>query len=375
MGARTDIREAVDALPLGPLLEALGETRGWVVGGAVRDLIAGREPAPDIDVAVDGEVGRVIERLAVSGAAEVEASHERFGTATVRTGGATIDLARTRSETYEHPGALPTITPAGIDADLARRDFTVNAMAVPLRGGDLLDPHGGAADLGAGVLRVLHDGSFADDPTRAIRGARYASRLGLRPDERTRELLARTNLGTVSADRRRAELARLAAEPTAAEGFRLLGAWGILDIGADAVALIAAIDACAVRAPWGDPALRAAAILAVAEEEPETRAGLELAQAAPERPSQAVSLAAGKSPVVLLVAVAAGAGWVADYLERWRLVGLEIDGEDVIAAGVPQGPAVGAGLRAALARKLDGELDGGREAELAVAVEVARASI
>ncbi len=141
------------------------------------------------------------------------------------------------------------------------------------------------------------------------------------------------------------------------------------------MALIAAIDACAVRAPWGDPALRAAAILAVAEEEPETRAGLELAQAAPERPSQAVSLAAGKSPVVLLVAVAAGAGWVADYLERWRLVGLEIDGEDVIAAGVPQGPAVGAGLRAALARKLDGELDGGREAELAVAVEVARASI
>ena len=369
MGGPHDIREAVDSLPLGPVREALHGMRAWVVGGVVRDLQRGVAPPTDVDIAVDGDLEPVLERLSAETAVEAGAHHERFGTATVRCDGLTIDLARTRSERYAAPGALPDVEPAGIEADLARRDFTVNAMAMPLASGDLLDPYGGAADLSAGVLRVLHDASFTDDPTRALRAARYASRLGLEPDERTRDLLAGVDLSTVSADRRRAELARLAEEPSAAAGFRLLADWGLITLSDDSIGLIAAIEG------HSDPAVRSQAIMLVVEGGSEGAAALELARARPEQPSEAVRLAARRSPAQLLVAEAAGAGWVADYRSSWRDVALEITGEDLLAAGVPEGPAVGAGLRGALARKLDGELEGGREAELATAVELARGSI
>lgn len=372
-----DIRAAVDALPLGPLRELLADVDAWVVGGVVRDLLRGVAAPADIDLAVDAELEPLLGRLDGVAGADVRASHARFGTATVQMAAANVDLARTRSETYEHPGALPSVAPAGIEADLARRDFTINAMAVPLAGpGALLDPFGGAADLAAGALRVLHDRSFGDDPTRAIRAARYAARFGFEPEARTRELLAGCDLGTVSADRRDAELARLAAEPAAAEGFRLLAAWGVLDPGAEALDLIAAIAAASGTGPWGDdPALRVEAILIVAAAEQPLDEALALAAAAPQQPSQAVRLAAGHAPAELLIAAAAGGGWVVDYVERWRRVRLLIDGGDLLAAGIPEGPAIGAGLRGALDRKLDGGLDGGRDAELELAVELARGSI
>ncbi len=371
-----DIRAAVDALPLGPLWEVLASVEAWVVGGVVRDLLQGVAAPPDIDIAVDAELEPLLARLA--GTIEIEASHDRFGTATVRVGEAVVDLARTRSETYAEPGALPSVVPAGIEADLARRDFTINAIAIPLggRGSDLLDPFAGAADLAAGTLRVLHERSFSDDPTRAIRAARYAARLGLKPDERTRDLLAATDLGTVSADRRDAELARLAAEPAAAAGFRLLAAWGVLDPGAEALELIAAVDAAAALAPWSaDPALRSEAILIAAGGGDRLRSALALAAVEPAQPSEAVRLAARHAPAELLIAAAAGARWVIDYVERWRKVRLLIDGDDLVAAGIAEGPAIGVGLRGALERKLDGDLDGGREAELTLAVDLARSSI
>ena len=117
----------------------------YLVGGAVRDLLLGRDRA-DIDVAVEGEVAELARRLG----GEVRA-HERFATATVRVDGLEVDLAATRSETYARPGALPEVRPASLAADLARRDFTVNAMAVPLAGDpELIDPHGGLEDLRAG---------------------------------------------------------------------------------------------------------------------------------------------------------------------------------------------------------------------------------
>lgn len=378
MDSPDQIRAAVEGLPLGPLREALAGVDAWVVGGVVRDLLRGADAPPDVDVAVDAELEPLLARLAApGGGAEVEASHARFGTATVRIGETTVDLSRTRSETYAAPGALPAVAPAGIDADLARRDFTVNALAMPLSGpGDLLDPFGGAADLAAGTLRALHDRSFIDDPTRAIRAARYAARLGLKPDPRTRQLLVATDLGAVSADRRDAELARLAAEPEAAAGFRLLAAWGVLRPGAEALGLIEEIDAAAGRAPWSaNPGLRAEAILIAAEGGERLSPVLALAAAEPARPSEAVRLAAGRGAAELLLAAAAGAGWVVDCVERWSQVQLQITGEDLIAAGIPEGPAVGAGLRGALERKLDDGLEGGRDAELALAVEIARDSI
>ena len=106
--------------------------------------------------------------------------HWRFGTATVGVPGASVDLVTARSETYRQPGALPEVRPGSIAEDLARRDFTVNAMAVPLTGDarGLVDPHGGRADLRAGIIRTLHTGSFRDDPTRIFRAARYSKRLG-----------------------------------------------------------------------------------------------------------------------------------------------------------------------------------------------------
>lgn len=372
-----ELEHAVGELPLGPLWDLFSGTDAYLVGGAVRDLVRGAGAGPDIDIALEGDLEKLLARLAETATVEVAANHARFGTATVILGALSIDLARTRSETYPSPGALPDVSPAPIGPDLARRDFTVNAMAVSLhepRG--LLDPFDGAADLASGTLRVLHERSFVDDPTRAIRAARYAARVGLRPDPATLELLRATDLGAVSRDRRREELARLAAEPTAARGFELLSEWGLIELPAETTRLIARIVERGRAAPWNvTPAERAESVQLAVEGGEGAEGGLELARAAPRSPSEAVRLASGRSPAVLLLAAGAGGDWLDRYVGEWRWVRLEIDGEDLIAAGVPQGPAVGAGLAAALEGKLDGELTGGREAELALALARVRSGI
>ncbi len=377
MESRLPLQEAVSALPLGPLLAALGDGRAYLVGGSVRDLILGEGTGPDIDVAIDGDLEDVIDRLAAHREVEVDAQHRRFGTATVRIGEAAVDLTRTRRETYPQPGALPDVEPAPIGEDLRRRDFTINAMAVPLDAPEeLIDPFGGLSDLDRRLVRILHDRSFADDPTRAIRAARYASRIGLEPEPATLELLRLTDLGAVSDERRDAELRRLAAEPSAARGFALLGEWGLIDVDPETVGLIEAIAERSGREPWSrEPAARTEAIaLAVGRGSGRERAE-RLARAQPERPSESVRLAAGHTAAELLLAAAAGSSWVDDYAREWADVRLDIGGEDLIAAGIPEGPAIGAGLRGALERKLDGGLTGGREEELELALELARRAI
>ena len=371
------LRAAIAGLPLQPLRDALGDADAWVVGGFVRDVLAGSGAPADIDIAVDGDVDGLVERLGAEAPVAVDARHARFGTATLGVDGLNVDLARTRAETYAHPGALPDVEPAGIEADLARRDFSVNAMAMSLDGeGELLDPFDGRGDLGRSTLRVLHERSIADDPTRAIRAARYASRFHLDPDAGTSAQLRACELATVSADRRHAELARLAAEVTAPAGFGLLDEWGVLDIGDRRLELLEAIDGLTSESPWGDDAeLRTRAIMLVVAGDEALGRALTLAGMAPERPSEAVRLARGHGAEELLVAAAAGGAWVPDYIERWREQRLLIDGDDLIAAGIPRGPAIGAGLQGALERKLDGALTGGREAELELAVELARRSI
>jgi tRNA nucleotidyltransferase (CCA-adding enzyme) len=340
----------------------------YVVGGAVRDLLAGLGRA-DLDVVVEGDAAALAARL---GAEPRE--HERFATAKVEFGGHEVDIASARSESYPHPGALPVVSPAAaIEADLGRRDFSVNAMAIPLSGEPrLIDPHHGRADLEAGLLRVLHRESFADDPTRAIRAARYAARLGLELEPETAALLRAADLDTVSADRRRAELLRLAGEATAPRGFALLREWGLLASRGGEDGLVERVAALTAAPLWAErlaPADRARALLAAAL----GPAGdeRELACARPERPSQAVELARGHDPVELVLARALGAAWLDDYLEKWSAVTLAIDGADLIAAGVPQGPALGRGLTAALRAKLDGEIEG-RDQELATALAAAR---
>jgi tRNA nucleotidyltransferase (CCA-adding enzyme) len=345
----------------------------FVVGGAVRDLLLGRGRA-DLDLVVEGDAFALAARLGAEPLA-----HERFGTAKVRLEGYEVDIAAARSEAYAAPGTLPEVAPAPLAEDLQRRDFTVNAMAIPLAGEtELIDPHGGGADLEAGLLRVLHPASFVDDPTRALRAARYASRLGLSLEPETEALLRATDLGTISDDRRRAELLRLAAEPEAVRGFGLLTGWGLMalreseiDRGIDGLELAGEVATLLEAPPWSEVAPRPPALIAAALGPAGVEAGL--AAADPQRPSDAVDLARGLDPVALVLARALGATWLDRYVSEWHQVSLEIDGGDLLAAGVPQGPALGRGLDAALRLKLDGEICG-REQELAAALEASRGS-
>jgi tRNA nucleotidyltransferase (CCA-adding enzyme) len=337
----------------------------YLVGGAVRDLLLGRGRA-DVDLVVEGDPERLAKELGVA----PYANHDRFGTLKLELDGHEVDVASARSESYPEPGALPVVAHgAEVEEDLARRDFTVNAMAVPLAGEvELIDPHGGLADLENGLLRVLHPASFVDDPTRAIRAARYAARLGLRLEGETEGLLRETDPMTVSEDRWRAELLRLAGEANAVDGFEKLAGWGVLVLDPRWEALAAALPELLQGSPWAgevDPAgaWLAAALGTVAPAE-------ELLHAQPTQPSQAWSLARGHETTELLLARALGAEWLDDYMGVWREVELEIDGEDLIAAGVPEGPALGRGLAAALRRKLDGEVTG-RDEELAAALAAA----
>jgi tRNA nucleotidyltransferase (CCA-adding enzyme) len=344
--------------------EAAGEVPIYLVGGAVRDLLLGRQRT-DLDIAVEGDAAELGRRLG----GEVRA-HERFATATVRACGLELDLATARRETYPRPGALPEVRPATLAEDLARRDFTVNAMAVPLAGDPaLIDPHGGAGDLARGVLRALHERSFVDDPTRALRAARYAARYAFALEPDTGRLLRDADLATVSRDRAEAELRKLAAEPRARGGFELLDEWGLVALDSSAPELIDAVSALTASEPWRGFVRRDEVVLAAALGRG-LRHARELAAAHPSRPSEAVELARGEDAVTLALARGLGAEWLDGYVGEWRHVRLEITGDDLLAAGIPQGPAIGRGLAAALRARLDGEA-AGREQELRIALDAA----
>ena len=149
----------------------------YLVGGAVRDLLLGRAPR-ELDVVVEGDVDALATRLAAGGE---HVAHERFGTATVRDGDCCWDLASARGETYARPGALPDVFGAGIEQDLQRRDVTINAIALDLAGGELCAAPHAHEDLRGGRLRVLHDASFTDDPTRLWRDRALRRAAGVRP--------------------------------------------------------------------------------------------------------------------------------------------------------------------------------------------------
>jgi tRNA nucleotidyltransferase (CCA-adding enzyme) len=372
MGPSQDHTESIaEALEhMHPELSRVREAAGdpvYLVGGAVRDLLLG-QGRTDIDLVVEGDASA----LAVRMGADV-VSHERFGTAKVMLDGHEVDIAAARSESYRQPGALPEVeVGADLAADLRRRDFTINAMAIPLHGEPrLIDPHGGQADLATKRLRVLHESSFVDDPTRAIRAARYAARFGFELEPDTAELVRRADLAAISADRREAELLRLAAERDAARGFGLLAEWGLLDLREGGEDFLSDVAALLEAEPWAGEAPRDRALLAAALGPSHNEEAL--ARQRPERPSEAVELAADRDGVELVLARALGAEWLDRYLAEWRGIGLEIDGADLLEAGLEQGPALGRGLEEALRRKLDGDVDG-RDEELAVALEAARSS-
>ena len=402
-----ELGERIRALPgADRLLPALdGLAPAWLVGGAVRDLLLGA-PAVDLDVAVEGDARETARALAERLDGQVR-EHERFGTATVRADGLVVDLATTRRETYAEPGALPDVQPAPLDDDLARRDFTVNAMAAGLAGealGELRDPHGGRYDLETGVIRVLHDRSFLDDPTRLLRAVRYEARLGARMDASTEQLARSAIAGgapsTVSGARIRDELLDLLHESP------VEGAARMRDLGLDAALALALAEAPlelvagAVEGARRTGAERRYAVLAaLVSSDPD---GLEpwvetLHLRAEDRDAvlRAARKAAGmvgtlqtqlpdsalhallhcEQPEVLALALAMGAPVdpVARYLDRLSGTRLEITGDDLRDAGIPESPAIGRALDETLRRKLDGEIEG-RDAELAAALETARSA-
>ena len=360
------IAERLSALPgLDRVVEAAGETPVYLVGGAVRDLLLGRERT-DLDIAVEGDAAALGRRLG----GEIR-THARFATATVHVDDVELDLATTRSETYPAPGALPAVRPASLSEDLARRDFTVNAMALPLAGEpELIDPHGGVRDLEGATLRVLHDRSFVDDPTRALRAARYAARYGLTLEAGTETLLRDADLDTVSRDRVEAELRKLAREPRSRRGFELLDDWGLIELDRRSAELIDAVDGVVASEPWAGVVDRDKAVLAAALGRG-LDAARELASAQPASPSGAVELARGHDGVALALARALGADWIDRYVSEWRKVRLSIDGDDLLAAGIPEGAALGRGLAAAMRARLDGETSGAED-ELRIALDAAR---
>jgi tRNA nucleotidyltransferase (CCA-adding enzyme) len=184
----------------------------YLVGGSVRDLLLERESL-DRDVTVVGDAVALAGGVARRLAAPPPVVHEAFGTATVRAGSLNLDLITARREAYPQPGSLPVVEPAGLAEDLARRDFTINAMALGLTGGDtgaLVDPHGGLADLRGGTIRILHERSFRDDATRLLRACRYAARFGfmLDPEMAAAACRDRGYLATISPTRVRHELDR-----------------------------------------------------------------------------------------------------------------------------------------------------------------------
>ena len=190
-----------------PLLEELraaavtvGVSRLALVGGAVRDqLLHQRFGRPwsgvsDLDWVVEGDPSALGQELGRRCGPRLTAmqEHGSFGTVALQLDGIPLDFAMARQESYPAPAHNPVVQAGTLLADLVRRDFTINAMALDLVAWELIDPHQGQADLAAGQLRFLHAGSVKDDPTRVIRAARYAARLGFRLAEEAQAQISST---------------------------------------------------------------------------------------------------------------------------------------------------------------------------------------
>jgi tRNA nucleotidyltransferase (CCA-adding enzyme) len=383
----------------------------YLVGGTVRDILLG-EASFDLDIAVEGDGIALAQALAraLGGRAVF---HAKFGTGVVRWSGGRVDVASARTEFYDEPGALPAVEQAAIRQDLYRRDFTINAMAVSLKGEDfgrLVDPFNGLADLRKGVVRVLHGLSFIDDPTRIFRAVRYENRYGFRMDGHTvalaRACVEMGLVGELSSARLREELKALLSEDRVDEAVQRLGELGLahaihphLAADAETAALLQRVDELRARYTPREPAWRLRlAVLArrlPPDELYEWFARLKLRRrdadlladavaVAPkvaellegvDEPAEVRRLVEPHDPAGALLALAGQpegdvAAWLHRYFEDLRGVALEITGGDLVELGLAESPRVGEVLEELLRRKLNGQLQDGREAELAAAKEL-----
>lgn len=232
---KVDWRAALDAprrriATIAAELGAEYATDVFLVGGPVRDLLLQRSIS-DIDLAVEANSARFAETLALRlGGRCVE--HARFLTFRIDLPDDVVDVVRCRRERYLAAGALPTVERGTLRDDLLRRDFTINALALDLATDEVIDVSSGLTHLHNRVLRILHEKSFEDDPTRILRGARFAARLGFAFDPMTEALARRAietgALETVSDHRLWRETALLFEEEDCARGLELLASLGAL---------------------------------------------------------------------------------------------------------------------------------------------------
>jgi tRNA nucleotidyltransferase (CCA-adding enzyme) len=381
----------------------------YLVGGTVRDILLG-EPGFDVDIAVEGDAIGLARAIAKQLGGRVR-PHEKFGTAVVVYGGGQhVDVVTARTEFYDAPAALPSVEHAPIREDLHRRDFTINAMAASLRGDDfgrLVDPFGGRGDLAAGRVRVLHNLSFIDDPTRIFRAIRYENRYGFRMDEHTAGLARGCiDMGLVrnlSSARLLDELEALLGEEEVEHSILRLADLGAataihphLTADAETVRLIERGRELAERYELNVPAWRIG-LVALARRMPsdEVYGWLELlkmrrrdaeliAHAVTVGPRLVERLRSGDDPSAADV-VALAEPYAPDaplfalqledvpvlhrYFAELRSVRLEVTGRDLAELGLAESPRVGEVLGELRRRKLNGELDG-RESELAAAREL-----
>jgi tRNA nucleotidyltransferase (CCA-adding enzyme) len=398
--------EALELLTEVGRLAAAAGGRAFAVGGLVRDALLDdgpRRPRPegrDLDVVVEGDAIAIARRVA-GGLGGTLTIHEAFGTASIeglRPG--RLDLVTARAERYRAPGALPTVRAGTIQDDLARRDFGVNAMAAELGSGafGLLDPLGGRQDVLRRRLRVLHPLSFVEDPTRIFRASRYAVRLGLtleRATLRAQGLALRlAPYAALSGERIAAEIERVLADVAPARTLKRLGAAGAFRLldprfrfsGATAARIKALPGALAwVRAHGLAVApLELAALALAGEQSPEVAAaalrglgfsGQPLARlcgacAAASRlaeglaglagtpASRRAALLRGRPAIELAGAWLGAPGPVRAALDWYlgdavRVRGV-LRGEQLIALGVPNGPAVGLVLGKLRDARIDG---------------------
>ena len=362
----------------------------YLVGGTVRDLLLGGQPA-DLDLSVVGGAPGFVDILANELNAEVVA-RSQFGTSKLRIDDTVIDLATARKESYAYPGALPTVSPGSIQEDLARRDFSINAMAVSLSSrtwGDLLDPFNGQRDLRDGLIRVLHPESFVDDATRILRAIRYAQRLGFRLESTTEVLIGRdlTYLDRIKGDRVRRELERVFCEQRVAsilEAARELGVLSaiyppltvddsmlaklqqVATAPANGRALLV-VSLLAFSLPTGDePGLIARLNMdtrwaKMVRDTVSIRDAFDKLSSPSVRPSQLYHLLDGLDAVAIRgCAIATEEPLIAQRLELYQAelwhVKPHLNGDDLMALGVPRGPMVGRLLDEILTARLDGVL-------------------
>jgi tRNA nucleotidyltransferase (CCA-adding enzyme) len=410
--ATESIAEKLDELEhLRPVFEAVQAVSEpfegvYLVGGAVRDVLMG-EPNFDVDIAVEGDGIALGEALAEALGGRV-VPHDRFGTAIVVYKGGRVDVATARTEFYDSPGALPTVEQASIRQDLYRRDFTINAMAASVKGDDfgrLVDHFGGLRDLRNGVVRVLHNLSFIDDPTRIFRAIRYENRYGLAMDAHTlalaRACVEMNLVGELSSARLRDELQTLLSEERVDDSVRRLAELGIekaihphLAADEESVKLIEALDSARAELAPATPAWRLRLAVLARKLHPDElyewfdrlklrrKDADRIADAVVVGPRLPALLAETKEPAAVralvephdpdgaLFAYALAGEAERSRLERYfadfRTVRLEISGGDLAELGLQESPRVGAILEELLRRKLNGELDG-RESEIEAA--------